>query len=460
MIVGQPAFLLVPLLAFGLIQADGIIEFSVNSTKPVHLEVTVCVNFACNGHDELSEVREIDAEVPFKFHTGLYHGQALKKYDLHVKIFDPVTKEILLISSHKPNASTDWNSIHHDYAETELHVDIWFRNRCASGFYGNRCGRICQASEKYHWDCSKEGKRICSPGWQGPACAYPKCDQSCNRRGICIAPNKCKCSNGFKGFACEQCVPKEGCIHGHCSQNMPDTCECKPGYEGELCDRGICGSLSPCLNGGTCKTDSNELLGYKCQCSPDYSGKHCETPISKSHCSNRDICQNGGKCIALDSTTITCKCNDGFGGVFCEIPEDCSLIRCSEQYSCFLINGRARCARDVEKTTVTVKKERNFFETLWFFLFSLTFLYLLYASSPYWSPFLRPSPTIRRIVNDRIVRYRPGAGVGQELAILDGSTRLASEDHRRSSSPPPTYSSLDLTESGGCTESSSLNQLP
>ncbi|UMM44509.1 hypothetical protein L5515_019649 [Caenorhabditis briggsae] len=384
MFVGQPAILFVLALFFGLVQADGIIEFSVNSSKPVHLEVTVCVNFECNGHDELSEVREIDADVPFKFHTGLYHGQALKKYDLHVKIFDPVTKSILLISSHKPNASTDWNSIHHYYEETELHIDIWFRNRCSSGFYGNRCGRTCQASEKYHWDCSKEGKRICSPGWQGPTCSYPKCDQSCNRRGICIAPNKCDCKNGFSGDACDQCVPKSGCIHGQCSQNVPDTCECKPGYEGGLCDREICGSLSPCLNGGTCKMDSNELLGYKCQCSPDFSGKYCETPISKIHCSNRDMCQN---------------------------------------------------------------------------VFSLTFLYLLYASSPYWAPFLRPSPTIRRIVNERIVRYTAGADVGRELAILHGSHHLALEDNRRSSSPPPTYSSLDLTESGCCTESSSLNQL-
>ncbi|CAF1118531.1 unnamed protein product [Rotaria sp. Silwood1] len=84
-----------------------------------------------------------------------------------------------------------------------------------------------------------------------------------------------------------------------------------------------CGYVSPCKNGGTCKTLSSGR--YYCFCTQDYYGKHCENKfitsgntdrLPKDHCS-KSPCRNGGECVGL-RTTYYCRCKSPYYGTNCD----------------------------------------------------------------------------------------------------------------------------------------------
>ncbi|XDV43855.1 hypothetical protein PO909_012253, partial [Leuciscus waleckii] len=116
---------------------------------------------------------------------------------------------------------------------------------------------------------------FCAPvSTQGPECAA-----GCHgQHGFCES-GECRCRSGWRGPACDQCVPSVGCVHGTCEE--PGQCICERGWTGARCDRDVrpCSS-KPCWGNSSCvETDGG---GHACVCSAGDGSR----------------CQNGGSCSA------------------------------------------------------------------------------------------------------------------------------------------------------------------
>jgi hypothetical protein len=113
--------------------------------------------------------------------------------------------------------------------------------------------------------CTSSNTCNCKPGYNGfncdmwfcktqprikteacPAeCNFPG-DNGCNKKGICIAPETCKCYDKYGGSWCEEfyCYdiinrdPHVCSGHGSCAE--PDFCKCNDGYKGDQCEIPIC----------------------------------------------------------------------------------------------------------------------------------------------------------------------------------------------------------------------------
>ncbi|EFO99716.1 CRE-APX-1 protein [Caenorhabditis remanei] len=342
-----------------LADAFGTIEMLVSSPRTILLESTVCANFECPAPDDLSTPRKVQAGTALRFGTGRYNGEARERIDLHIKVIEPITNDVLAIEHHRPLADNKWNQDTPIVVKTSkgFNVTVQLRNKCESFYYGNRCGRYCIPSRDQHWECSSEGERRCSVGWTGGDCSNPICPGGCSGRGKCVAPNQCSCINGFNGTQCEQCLPRAGCVNGGCHNGVPNTCKCRDGFIGDRCDIDIkiCSLQKPCANGGQCSIDSKSSTGYKCECPFDFIGPQCKTALNEVRCaaSAQHVCQNGGACISMDEKTIQCKCPKGFTGKFCEYGthKDCSMMKCSETATCHMSGDLAICVEN-EKTTV------------------------------------------------------------------------------------------------------------
>jgi len=94
-----------------------------------------------------------------------------------------------------------------------------------------------------------------------------------------------------------------------------------------ICIKDRCKS-SPCLNGGSCQEEDNQVKGYCCQCPPEYIGTYCEVstvceledPCNPSPCLNNGTCQP----TASNGTgyeRFKCMCTDGFRGFDCAVYE-------------------------------------------------------------------------------------------------------------------------------------------
>lgn len=95
-------------------------------------------------------------------------------------------------------------------------------------------------------------------------------------------------------------------------------CKCDGNYTGSACATSLdpC-TYSPCLNNGTCVTNStsNGTLIYTCDCGSYYYGSQCET--KHDLCANV-TCSGNGDCVDKGTTT-KCSCYYLFSGDNCEI---------------------------------------------------------------------------------------------------------------------------------------------
>lgn len=101
------------------------------------------------------------------------------------------------------------------------------------------------------------------------------------------------------GGTCQYQILKNGTIS--------QTCICPANFSGERCE--VCASIT-CLNGGTCRQESNDR--YRCVCSEQFTGIVCE----QDRC--RDYCKGNGKCTMKPVKGPVCECYPGFSGEKCE----------------------------------------------------------------------------------------------------------------------------------------------
>ncbi|VDL87803.1 unnamed protein product, partial [Schistocephalus solidus] len=107
-------------------------------------------------------------------------------------------------------------------------------------------GYVCadEDSDLGHFTCNAGfkpgdvGEISCLAGWTGENCLTPHCSETqCGKGGLCVAPGRCVCKKGWTGERCENCVPRQGCLHGRCVQG--DDCICEAGYTGYLCNEAV-----------------------------------------------------------------------------------------------------------------------------------------------------------------------------------------------------------------------------
>ena len=81
--------------------------------------------------------------------------------------------------------------------------------------------------------------------------------RGCANNGTCIAPDTCRCANGWSGSDCRVPVCEQTCFHhGNCT--APNVCTCERGWSGSDCRIPIC--AQECQNGGVCVAPDT------CQC--------------------------------------------------------------------------------------------------------------------------------------------------------------------------------------------------
>ncbi|XP_056624291.1 protein delta homolog 1 isoform X2 [Triplophysa dalaica] len=123
-----------------------------------------------------------------------------------------------------------------------------------------------------------------------------------------------RCRAGWRGVACDRCVPLTGCAHGSCKE--PGQCVCERGWTGARCDRDIClCSSKPCFGNSSCLNVGESFI---CICVAGFTGKNCQ--LKSTPCSpDGSSCQNGGTCVdSSGSDNSSCICPSGFTGRFCQ----------------------------------------------------------------------------------------------------------------------------------------------
>ncbi|XP_016305382.1 protein delta homolog 1 [Sinocyclocheilus anshuiensis] len=168
-----------------------------------------------------------------------------------------------------------------------------------------------------------------------------ECGAGCHQHhGFCEQSGECRCRAGWRGAACDQCVPSPDCVHGACEE--PGQCICERGWTGARCDRDVhqCSS-KPCSGNSTCVETGGGGGGgggCVCLCPPGFTGDSCQ--LKKGPCSvNGSRCQNGGTCVNTSGfdSRCSCLCPPGFTGAVCEMELDvCEPNPC--------VNG-GRCVR-------------------------------------------------------------------------------------------------------------------
>ncbi|XP_017571984.2 protein jagged-1a [Pygocentrus nattereri] len=234
------------------------------------------------------------------------------------------------------NPSPQWQTLRRNGTVAQFVYQI--RVMCDEHYYGFGCNKFCRPRDDFfgHHTCDHNGNKTCMEGWASPECSTAICKQGCSaEHGSCKVPGDCKCLYGWQGEYCDQCIPHPGCVHGTCVE--PWQCLCDTNWGGQLCDKDLntCGTLQPCLNGGTCSNTGPDK--YHCACPEGYSGQNCER--ADNACLS-EPCFNGGSCVE-SSQGFECQCAPGWTGPSCAINKDeCSPNPCNHAGTCVdLING-------------------------------------------------------------------------------------------------------------------------
>ncbi|EGT59406.1 CBN-CRB-1 protein [Caenorhabditis brenneri] len=231
---------------------------------------------------------------------------------------------------------------------------------CVNGFVGEHCETdVDQCRESFCQNgASCENliggyNCICLKGYSGKYCEVQdkkNCTANyCQNDGVCNSNSielTCECPDGFEGDFCETKSkandPLIGCTcenpaHVCSLVNGTTQCECPSGFMGSDCKelKARPCDLEPCLNGGHCVDDGQNL--FTCFCLPHWTGVYCGEPVECLV--NGSDCKNGGKCV-FSLTSTSCECLEGFTGANCEVSNSyrshptCSDIRCQNGGVC------------------------------------------------------------------------------------------------------------------------------
>ena len=195
----------------------------------------------------------------------------------------------------------------------------------------------------------------------------------------------CMCAPGFTGRTCalaSTSCAETPCLHGAECVDSSDSnagymCDCNgTGHSGAFCQKELnhCAG-SPC-GPGLCLPQPG---GFLCQCPPDRAGSTCANkPIKAMAISSMQVniecpnlahlttfvqeqpisgngdpclspatnpCQAGGVCV-FTGDGVSCECQPGFGGTYCEQAADpCATLTCPTASQCVAdTSGAASCA--------------------------------------------------------------------------------------------------------------------
>ncbi|KAJ0033700.1 hypothetical protein NQD34_000807, partial [Periophthalmus magnuspinnatus] len=177
--------------------------------------------------------------------------------------------------------------------------------------------------------CSYGHLTSCCPGWRNvDGVCQPLCRTPC-WNGVCVGPDKCACSDGFKGSLCNEDVNECGLVRRPCSQRCMNThgsyrCYCEPGYtlgaDGYTCYRGRACSSLRCQFG--CQIERGGAM--RCLCPP---GLHLAA--DNKTCEDVDECEQ-----SLHVCPPRRTCRNTFGGFVCV---------CQDGYVMGTLEGSVQC---------------------------------------------------------------------------------------------------------------------
>lgn len=101
----------------------------------------------------------------------------------------------------------------------------------------------------------------CAEGWTGGDCRTPICEQICLHNGNCTGPNTCTCERGWTDFDCSVPICAQECQNGGFCV-APDTCKCKQ-WPNEFRDGRVAGGR-PLYQDGNGDPLPTGFTGYDC----------------------------------------------------------------------------------------------------------------------------------------------------------------------------------------------------
>ncbi|XP_017486951.1 PREDICTED: multiple epidermal growth factor-like domains protein 11 isoform X6 [Rhagoletis zephyria] len=191
--------------------------------------------------------------------------------------------------------------------------------KCEQGWGGDTCDIICRCLNNSSCD-PDTGRCICAAGWTGIDCSEP-------------------CAHGFFGVGCRERCPESAQNNTSCD-HITGEIVCRAGYIGLTCKHPCpsgyygpgCKNQCHCENGGEC----NHVSG-QCLCLPGWTGANCNISCPDEYygpnCAQHCRCQNGGTCRKNDGF---CVCPAGWMGTRCEevCPEGFYGKHCITQCEC------------------------------------------------------------------------------------------------------------------------------
>ncbi|EFO99535.1 CRE-DSL-4 protein [Caenorhabditis remanei] len=361
------------------VKCSGNTQIYINSNSTVMIQLQNCfLKYYCHITEtedfDSVELMEIVSEEPFLYEVPFVAGIKDKGELLIDILYEQDTGEFMncnnmfgetetLIYSERKVVPLSLEFYNFTIAyNNDSSIDFAIRNVCDEDYIRDACNFYCKPDK--HYMCVN-GNRTCTPEYTGYLCRTPVCPNACSGNGICVAPSKCQCRQGFIGESCNTCITRDNCTHGTCvslSKHyiLPFTCKCLDGYKGENCDEDdICYHARPCRY-GKC-IPNNDKLGFHCQCNEGYFGTRCDRHAMVFDCTVSTDCKNGGRCLFYKNRS-RCKCRGGYKGKFCERKSNynCNKKRCRAGYVCVMDNGVPICVNTVTPgPLVTVKQNAS-----------------------------------------------------------------------------------------------------
>ncbi|XP_060660311.1 protein draper isoform X5 [Drosophila nasuta] len=209
--------------------------------------------------------------------------------------------------------------------------------KCTEGYGGPVCNIICRCLNNSSCD-SDTGNCICAPGWTGVDCAEP-------------------CPDGFYGLECKERCQKS--THGNTTcDHITGEVVCRPGYLGLTCEHACpqglygpsCKLKCNCEHQGECNPENGQ-----CTCLPGWTGANCNQSCPQdtygAGCSQHCRCQNHRSCRKNDGHCICLPgwmgdncgsiCPEGLYGDYCMHSCDCpsSNFQCHAAQGCVCRRG-------------------------------------------------------------------------------------------------------------------------